>query len=187
MGSSVGVSSIWNEDISITWQRSGAGGCERQDGGADVAAHLHVPAGLLQDVRDECRGRRLAVGAGDGDERSVRGAGRPLAREQLDVADDLHAGGAGLLAPSSAARGASAARQAPAPAPRTGSSPPRRDPRPAAPALAAASRPPAASSHATTWAPPAASARQLASPDMPRPNTATVRPAKVVTGVIAAL
>src|SRR5581483_3094553 len=54
------------------------------------------------------------------------------------------------------------------------------------PAAAAAVQLSALSSAATTAAPPAASARQVASPERPRPNTATVRPANVVIGVIAA-
>ena len=66
---------------------------ERQDRSADVAAHLHVAAGLAQDVGDERRRRRLAVGAGDGDERRVGRELRALAAEQLDVADDLDACG----------------------------------------------------------------------------------------------
>ena len=52
------------------------------------------------------------------------------------------------------------------------------------PAAAAASRLAAVSSAATTLAPPAASARAAARPDRARPNTATVLPANVVTGVI---
>ena len=55
------------------------------------------------------------------------------------------------------------------------------------PAAAAASRLRAVSSAATTVAPPASSARQEASPERPRPNTATVWPANVVTGVMAAV
>src|SRR3990170_1605176 len=54
----------------------------------------------------------------------------------------------------------------------------------AKPAAAAASRPVALSSAAMTAAPPAASARQAASPDLPRPNTATLLPANVVTGIM---
>src|SRR4051794_11543005 len=42
------------------------------------------------------------------------------------------------------------------------------------------------SSPATTSAPPAFSAWQLASPEPPRPNTATVLPAKDVTGIMIA-
>ncbi len=70
---------------------------QRQDGGADVAAHLRIPAGFRENVRDQGGRRRFAVGAGDGDERRIRRALGPLAREQLDVADDLDAGGAGFL------------------------------------------------------------------------------------------
>ena len=43
------------------------------------------------------------------------------------------------------------------------------------------------SSNATTSAPPASSALALASPDAPRPNSATFLPANVVTGIIAYL
>ncbi len=67
-----------------------------QDGGADVAAHLRISAGRLENVGDERRGGRLAVGAGDGDEGRVGAALGALAAEQLDVADDLHAGSIGL-------------------------------------------------------------------------------------------
>ena len=58
---------------------------------ADVAADRDVAAGRRQDVGDQRRGGRLAVGAGDGDERRVRRVRRALAAEQLDVADDLDA------------------------------------------------------------------------------------------------
>ena len=65
---------------------------QRQDRGADIAAHLGVVAGDLHQMRDQ-RGRgRLAVGAGDGDERRVRRVTAALAAEQFDVADHLDAG-----------------------------------------------------------------------------------------------
>src|SRR5215831_18741878 len=54
----------------------------------------------------------------------------------------------------------------------------------AGPSAAAASQLRAVPSPATTAAPPASSARAVASPERPRPKTATVRPANVVTGVI---
>ena len=155
-----------------------------QDGGADVAAHLRVPAGGAQDVGDERRGRRLAVGAGDGDERRIGAALRPLAAEQLDVADDLDARGPAPWPPSSAARDGSAARRAPAPGPRTGSSRRRAGLPRAKPAPRRRPGSSAVSSAATTLAPPAASARHAASPERARPNTATVLPANVVTGVM---
>src|SRR5689334_13998285 len=53
------------------------------------------------------------------------------------------------------------------------------------PACAALATLSALSSAAITSAPPAFSAWQLASPEPPRPNTATVFPAKEVTGIIA--
>ena len=53
------------------------------------------------------------------------------------------------------------------------------------PACAALATLSALSSPAITSAPPAFSAWQLASPEPPRPNTATVLPAKEVTGIIA--
>src|ERR1700723_3424221 len=54
------------------------------------------------------------------------------------------------------------------------------------PACAALAMLSALSSPAITSAPPALRAWQLASPDPPRPNTATVLPAKEVTGIMAA-
>src|SRR5471030_1293373 len=53
------------------------------------------------------------------------------------------------------------------------------------PARAASASLSAPSSPAITSAPPALKAWQLASPDPPRPNTATVLPAKEVTGIMA--
>ncbi len=67
------------------------GGRQREDGGADIAAHLHVAPALLQQVGDERGGGGLAVGAGDGDEGRMACKGTALAAEQLDVADDLDA------------------------------------------------------------------------------------------------
>ena len=65
---------------------------ERQDRGADIAAHLNVAARLAQDMGDERRGGRLAVRARDGDEGGFRREPVPLAAEQLDIADDRNAG-----------------------------------------------------------------------------------------------
>src|SRR5437588_4257385 len=53
------------------------------------------------------------------------------------------------------------------------------------PAWAALATLSALSSPAITSAPPAFRAWQLASPEPPRPNTATVLPAKEVTGIMA--
>ena len=65
---------------------------QRQDRGADIAAHLGVVAGDLHQMRDQRGGGRLAVGAGDRDERRVRRVAASLAAEQFDVADHLTAG-----------------------------------------------------------------------------------------------
>ena len=89
---------------------------QRQDRGADIAAHLGVVAGDLHQMRDQ-RGRgRLAVGAGDRDERRIRRMAAALAAEQFDVADHLDAGLRAPSARSSAAPDASAARRASGPA-----------------------------------------------------------------------
>ena len=93
---------------------------ERQDGSADVAAHLHVAAGGAQNMCDERRGGGLAVGAGDGDDRARGAACGALAKEQLDVADDLDAGRLRLAHRPNVARDASAARRGPERGPRTG-------------------------------------------------------------------
>ena len=55
---------------------------------ADIAAHRDFAPGLFQHMGDERRGRRFAVGAGDGDERRVRRSRAALAHEEFDVADD---------------------------------------------------------------------------------------------------
>ena len=65
---------------------------ERQDRGADIAAELRVEAGRRREMRDQRRGGRFAVGAGDGDERRVGREAAALAAEQLDIADHLDGG-----------------------------------------------------------------------------------------------
>src|SRR3954469_24211333 len=62
---------------------------ERKDCGTDIAAELRIAPGRSQNVRGERGGRRLAVGAGDGDEWRCRSMKLSFAAEQLDVADDL--------------------------------------------------------------------------------------------------
>lgn len=64
---------------------------ERQDRGADIAAHLNIMSGFSHQVRDQGGRRGLAVGAGDRDERRVGCMPPPLAAEQLDIADHLDA------------------------------------------------------------------------------------------------
>ena len=71
---------------------AGARRLQREDGHADIAAAGRLVAGRRQDVGDERRGGRLAVGAGDGDERRVRRVRAALAAKQLDVADHLDGG-----------------------------------------------------------------------------------------------
>ena len=71
-----------------------AAGCERlqrQRGDADIAAHLRIAAGMIDQVRDQRRGGRFAVGAGNRNQRTVQPARRALAAEQFDVANDLDA------------------------------------------------------------------------------------------------
>ena len=65
---------------------------QRQDRGADIAAHLGVVAGDPHQMRDQRRRGGFAVGAGDGDERRIRRVTAALAAEQLDIADHLDAG-----------------------------------------------------------------------------------------------
>ena len=76
-------------------EAAAAGRLQRQDRLADIAAKRHLAAGGGDEMGDQRRRRRLAVGAGDGDERRLRAMAPPLAAEQLDVADDLDAGGLG--------------------------------------------------------------------------------------------
>ncbi len=65
---------------------------QRQDRGADIAAHLGVVTGDPHQMRDQRGGGRFAVGAGDGDERRIRRMTASFAAEQLDIADHLDAG-----------------------------------------------------------------------------------------------
>ena len=132
---------------------------EIEDRHADIAAHRDVAPGFAQDMGDQRGGRRLAVGAGDGDERRVGRARGALASEELDVADDLDAGGLARARPSSAARDGSAARRAREPARRSRASRRARDRRARTRAAGARARAAASSSQAATSAPPATSAR----------------------------
>ena len=124
--------------------------------------------------RDQRRRRRLAVGAGDGDERRVGRVAPALAAKQLDVADDFDRRRCAPVRPPNAAPDASAVRRAPAPARRSSTSRPCADRRSECRARRRAATLPALSSKATTSAPPASSALALASPEPPRPNTATL-------------
>ncbi len=65
---------------------------QRQNRGADVAAHLAIVAGDPHQMRDQRRGGGFAVGAGDGDERRIGGMTPPFPTKQLDIADHLDAG-----------------------------------------------------------------------------------------------
>ena len=76
----------------MTWTRPGSRRLQRQDRGADIAAELRVQAGRCGKMRDQRRGGRFAVGAGDGDEGRIRRKLRPLAAEQFDIADHRDAG-----------------------------------------------------------------------------------------------
>ena len=58
---------------------------------AEVAADPHFDARGLRELADQRRHRALAVGAGDADDAAAR-----LAREQLDVADQVEAARRGL-------------------------------------------------------------------------------------------
>ena len=68
---------------------AGARRIEREDRRPDIAAELHVAAGGGEEMRDQRRGSRFAVGAGDGNEGRAGHAPLALAAEELDVADDL--------------------------------------------------------------------------------------------------
>ena len=65
---------------------------ERQNRGADVAAHLRVVTGLAHQMRDQRGGGRFSVGAGDGDEWRARRMTSAFATEQFNVADDFDTG-----------------------------------------------------------------------------------------------
>src|SRR5262249_41705852 len=154
---------------------------QREDRGADVAADLSVAAGRAQEMRDLRRSRRLAVGAGDGDERRFRCTRAPLAAEQFDVADHLDGGGAG----EGGGGGVGGTRGGSRSAEILDQSTCRRS-AVGMPALVALTTASALSSQPMTSAPPASSALALASPDPPRPKMAIFFPAKAVTAIITA-
>ncbi len=64
---------------------------ERKHRHADIAAHLRVAAGAVDQMRGERGGGRFAVGAGDGDQRTTGAGFGALAAEQFDVADGFDA------------------------------------------------------------------------------------------------
>ena len=64
---------------------------QRQSRRAEIAADLHLPPCGGQNVADQRRRRRFAVGAGDPDIACIG----PRPAEQLDIADDFGAGRAG--------------------------------------------------------------------------------------------
>ena len=68
-----------------------------EDRHANIAAQRDLPPRLPQDMGDQRRRGRLAVGAGDRDERRFRGAGGALAGEEFDVADHRDARLVGAL------------------------------------------------------------------------------------------
>ncbi len=175
------VGGAFDDEIALALRR-----IERQHGRADIAAELRVAAARSQDMGDQRRRRRFAVGAGDGDEGAI-GRMRPaLAHEELDVADDIDAGrtreidGPVRLRMGRAARRAKARR---ATARSSRSCAGRRYVMPSDAALATLS---GLSSQAVTSAPPAISALAVAEPEPPRPKRATFFPASVVTGIMTA-
>ena len=115
---------------------------------------------LAQDMGDQRRGRALAIGAGDRDERRAPGAILcALAAEQFDVADDFDARRMGLCRASSAASGwVSGTPGVRISAAKADQSRARADRRDGIPPPRALSRAAGESSQAWTCAPPAASA-----------------------------
>ena len=73
------------DHVKTLWRRV----VERQHGAPDITAELYVAARVTENVRDQRRRRRLAVGAGDADEWRIRRMRGTFPRENLDIADDL--------------------------------------------------------------------------------------------------
>jgi hypothetical protein len=65
---------------------------QRQDRGADIAAHLGVVTGDAHQMRDQRRRGGFAVGTGDGDKRRLRRMTAALPAKQFDVTDHFNAG-----------------------------------------------------------------------------------------------
>ena len=151
---------------------------------ADVAAHRDFAPGLFQHMGDERRGRRFAVGAGDGDERRVRRSRAALAHKEFDVADNRNPRSVrkvdrpmGLrMGQRHAGREHKHLKAAPVGAERD--RPARRPRPPRAPAR------PGCRPTQPLPRPPATSARAVDSPEPPRPKRATLCPRRLSTGVI---
>ena len=187
VGASDGVSSIWNDDISMTWTRSGAGG---------ASARMAVP--MLPPI---CTSRPAArrmwaisavvvdlplvpVMATNG---RIGTAARARSRQNSSMSPMISTPAASRLRNRPMRlRDGSAARRAPAPAPRNCSSRCAPDPRwECRLRRRLAGRP----AHRPRRRPGTASQQRsaAATPERPRPNTATLSPANVVAGVMARL
>src|ERR1700733_11863977 len=183
LGSSDGARSIWYDDISMTWTRPARGGS---------SCRIAVP--ILPPICTSCPATRIkcAISAVVVDlplvpvmaTNGASGAWRRRSRQNSSISP---------MTSTPACRAASTVQcgagwVSGAPGVSTSAAKPAHDTflksavvKPACAASASLSAP---SSLAITSAPPAFSAWQLASPDPPRPNTATVLPAKEVTGIM---
>ena len=66
----------------------------QENRGADVSAHVNIPAQCLKDMADERRGGGFAIGPGNRNNPRARARNFPL--EHFRVADDFNPGGLGL-------------------------------------------------------------------------------------------
>ena len=115
-GASDDARSIWNEESSITWTRSGRGGASARIGVPILPPSSTLMPESAEKMRDQRRRRRFAVGAGNRDEQRARSYLRALAAKQLDVADNFDPGCACPRRPSRCGSGWSTARRATIPA-----------------------------------------------------------------------
>ncbi len=172
------VNSSWNDDTSAT-TTSASSPVVVEERPPDVAGRRAPQSGLRAHRRDQRGHRRLAVGAGDGDEarrRFPRAAVRPRGRSRSARAPrrrsrrrspDGRAGRRG-----SAPRGRRRPRE-PRPLPRARARPPRRRPSCARRARSRYASPAAWSSTTTTSSPCARASATTASPVAPSPTTST--------------
>ncbi len=142
---------------------------ERQHRQADIAADLDLHAGGGKDMTEQRRGGRFAVGAGDAGEPRFA----PVARQQLDIADDLDAGRAGARRDADAASGRSRECRATAPARQPDRDRPWRDRPPADRARSPRRAAPRCRPRQAPARRRACSASAAARPERARPITAT--------------
>ena len=184
VGASEGARSIWKDEHSMTWIRASSGGSSARIGVPILPPSCASRPASRQNMGDQRCRRRLAIGAGDRDERRAGPRVRRVPGRRVRCRQSPRRPAPWRAGRSNAGRDASTARRASESARRTGSSRRRPNPRHGFSRRSPWRAPASLSSQAVTLAPPAMSAFAVARPEPPRPKSATLLPLNVLTGVI---